>query len=197
MRLQADAARQSGRVVVVIGNHDVQLLAARRFGEPFTTSWLEAGGVPRDLDEMGEAHAAWLANLPAIVVEQEVVLLHADAMFYLDYGSSASEINAGFRHVLSRDDPAAWQRLLDQFGEHRAFSGPNGEAHLQSYLRTFGARQLVHGHTPVPRILQVAPESVNAAYVYCDGRCVNVDPGLYLGGPGFAFRVTLSPTIGQ
>ena len=82
--------------------------------------------------------------------------------------------------------------LLDQFGEHRAFSGPDGEANLEAYLRAFGARQLIHGHTPVPRMLQAPPESVTAAYVYRDGRCVNVDPGMYLGGPGFAYRVQLT-----
>lgn len=192
MRLQTDAARQCGRVVVVIGNHDVQLLAARRFGEPFVTSWLAAGGVPGDLAGLGDEQATWLVDFPAIVVERDVVLLHADAMFYLEHGSTATEINASFRQVLRGGAPEAWQHLLDQFGEHRAFSGPDGEANLEAYLRAFGARQLIHGHTPVPRMLQAPPESVTAAYVYRDGRCVNVDPGMYLGGPGFAYRVQLT-----
>jgi hypothetical protein len=196
MRLQKDAARQGGRVLAVIGNHDVQLLAARQFGGSFTTSWLEAGGVQADLDGLDEAHAAWLRELPAVVMERDSVLLHADATFYLEYGSSLVEINAGFRQVLEGEDAAAWQRMLDQFGEHRAFSGPDGEANLGAYLGAFGARQLIHGHTPVPRMLQVPAESVTTAYVYRDGRCVNVDPGIYLGGPGFAYRVT-PPTIDQ
>ena len=118
---------------------------------------VEGGGVQRDLAGLDEAHAAWLRELPAIVVEREVVLLHADAMFYFDYGSTPTEINASFRQVLEGCDHAAWQRLLDQFGEHRAFSGPDGEANLEEYLQAFGARQLIHGHTPVPRMLQVPP----------------------------------------
>jgi hypothetical protein len=205
MRLQRDAARHGGRVVVVIGNHDILLLAARCFGEPFMANWLEAGGVMRDFEGLTNAHVAWLRHLPAIVVEQEALLMHADAMFYLEYGSSAAEVNAGFWRVLEGDASEEWARLLDQFSEHRAFSGPDGEANLERYLQTFGARQLVHGHTPVPRMLQVAPGTVTAAYVYHGGRCVNVDPGIYLGGPGFAYQVraqeklsrVLRPTIVQ
>ena len=53
---------------------------------------------------------------------------------------------------------------------------------------------LIHGHTPVPRMLQVPAETVTAAHVYRAGRCVNVDPGMYLGGPGFAYHVT-PPTM--
>src|SRR5580765_2924142 len=39
-RLQAQAPRDGGRVVVLIGNHDILLLAARRFGGQFLADWL-------------------------------------------------------------------------------------------------------------------------------------------------------------
>jgi hypothetical protein len=192
MRLQSEAVDQGGRVVVLMGNHDIQLLAARRFGEPFLSGWLESGGLRSDLEGLGDADAAWLEARPALAVEREVILMHADAMFYLDYGASTAEVNAAFRRIVTSDDAAAWQGLLDQFGEHRAFVGPEGEANLARYLETFGARQLIHGHTPVPRMLQVPPETVTVAHTYLDGRCVNVDPGIYLGGPGFAYRATIA-----
>jgi hypothetical protein len=192
MHLQAEARREGGRVNVLIGNHDVLLLAARRFGEPLLTSWLEGGGVPRDLEALTDAHATWLGGLPAMAIEREVLFMHADAMFYLDYGASIAEVNDAFTHILTGHSTEAWQHLLSQFEEHRAFSGADGEAHLNRYLETFGARRLVHGHTPVPRMLQVAAETVTHAYEYGGGRCVNVDPGIYLGGPGFAYRVTIA-----
>ncbi|MBV9595779.1 MAG: metallophosphoesterase [Chloroflexi bacterium] len=193
MRLQQAAAERGGRVVVLIGNHDIQLLAARNFGDAFTTAWLEAGGVPHDLDALSDAHATWLRDLPAVVVDRDVLFMHADAMFYLEFGATVAEVNAEFRRVLEAGDPVAWKRLLARFEEHRAFVEPDGEANLEEYLQTFGVRQVVHGHTPVPRMLRVPPETVTAAYVYCGGRCVNVDPGIYLGGPGFAYLVAEPP----
>jgi hypothetical protein len=114
-------------------------------------------------------------------------------MFYLDYGASLAEVNAAFKRVLVSDDAAEWQRLLDHFNEHRAFIDPYGEANLARYLDAFGAERLIHGHTPVPRMLQVAPETATSAYVYRGGRCVNVDPGIYLGGPGFAYLAAPLP----
>jgi hypothetical protein len=188
MRLQASAVRRGGRVVVLIGNHDVLMLAARRFGEPFMTNWLESGGVLHDLEALTDIQAGWLRALPAVAVEREILLLHADAMFYLEYGSTVAEVNAAFQRILEGDDPGPLDRLLDQFSEHRAFLDPNGEPNLETYLHAFGASQLIHGHTPVPRMLQVPPETVIEPYIYRDGRCVNVDPGIYLGGPGFAYQ---------
>ncbi|MBV9578973.1 MAG: metallophosphoesterase [Chloroflexi bacterium] len=194
-RVQRDAARRGGRVVVLIGNHDMLMLAARRFGEPFLSTWIEAGGVLEDLEALTDTDVGWLGALPALVVERGVVFMHADAMLYLEYGGSVGEVNAAFRRVLEGDDTGAWQRLLEQFGEHRAFSGPDGEANVARYLTGFEVRQVIHGHTPLPRMLQAPPETVTSAYVYREGRCVNVDPGMYLGGPGFAYRVGEPPTI--
>jgi len=195
MRLQAQAAGDGGRVVVLIGNHDILLLAARHFGGPFKADWLESGGVQTDMDGLDDARVAWLTNLPAMVVEQRVLLMHADAMFYLEYGSSVSDVNAAFGRVLSSRDADAWEQLLDRFGEHRAFTDPFGEANLQRYLYAFGADRLIHGHTPTPRMAQIAPETATSAYVYRGGRCVNVDPGIYLGGPGFAYRAVAATRL--
>jgi Calcineurin-like phosphoesterase len=186
MRLQSES---NGRVHVVIGNHDVQLLAARRFGGEMLDAWLDTGGVRSDLENLSAAHVAWLSGLPAMISLGGAIVLHADAMFYADYGNTIEEVNAAFSRILHADSAAQFQSLLDQFQEHRAFSGSDGQAHAVQFLSTFGAHKVVHGHTPIARMLDVDPESVSEAYVYCGGRCVNVDPGIYLGGSGFAFRL--------
>ena len=187
MRLQSES---DGRVRVVIGNHDIQLLAARRFGDEMLEAWLDTGGVQSDLEKLSEAHVEWLSALPAMVSVDGALVLHADAMFYAEYGNTLDEVNAAFGNILHSDDLQRWQRLLEQFHEHRAFVGDDGQSHLENFLGTFGSERLVHGHTPIARMLDLEPESVNEAYVYCGGRCINVDPGIYLGGPGFAFRLT-------
>jgi hypothetical protein len=189
-RLQAQAPSDGGRVVVLLGNHDILLLAAQRFGGAFKADWLESGGVQPDMDGLDDDRVAWLTSLPAMVVEQRTLLMHADAMFYFDYGASLSDVNAAFRRVLVSHDADAWEQLLDRFSEHRTFMDPFGEANLQRYLYAFGADLLIHGHTPVPRMAQIVPETATSAYVYRGGRCVNVDPGIYLGGPGFVYRAT-------
>ncbi|MBV8718012.1 MAG: metallophosphoesterase [Chloroflexi bacterium] len=186
IQLLMDLQLQGGHVRVVIGNHDVQLLAAHRFGGSMVDAWLDAGGVREDLERLTSEHVEWLSNLPALSLIDHTLVVHADAMFYTTYGSTPGAVNARVREVLSSANLSEWQLLLERFGEHRAFFGANGEANLAQFLTTFGGERLVHGHTPIARMLGIPPESVTSAYVYRDGRCVNVDPGIYLGGPGFS-----------
>jgi Calcineurin-like phosphoesterase len=191
MRLQAEAGRSDGQVQVVIGNHDVLLLAVRKFPTEgtFRETWRLSGGQDSDLVRLRGEHVDWLERLPAMLLEADVLMAHADALFYLEYGSGLADVNDGFASALRGRDADAYQRLLTAFTEHRAFLGPDGCAKLDRFLGTFGGQRLVHGHTPIPRMTRQPPETAISAYVYCGGRCVNVDPGLYLGGPGFAYRV--------
>ncbi|HEX9439253.1 MAG TPA: serine/threonine protein phosphatase, partial [Roseiflexaceae bacterium] len=53
----------------------------------------------------------------------------------------------------------------------------------------FGGRQIVHGHTPISSMRRCLPEEVVEPLVYAGGLCVNVDGGMYLGGPGFVYQV--------
>jgi hypothetical protein len=55
----------------------------------------------------------------------------------------------------------------------------------RQFLATFGGRQFIHGHTPVSKMTGQQPETVTKAFVYADGLCIDVDHGLYTGGPGF------------
>ena len=92
--------------------------------------------------------------------------------------------------VLQSDDAARWFRLLDEFGEHRAFvDATTGAERAGAFLDYFGGRQLVHGHTPITKMTGQPPEAVREPLLYAGGRCLDVDPGMYLGGPGFVCRL--------
>lgn len=193
MRLETEAAQRGGHVLTLLGNHDVLILAARRFGEreaggpggTFLADWRMNGGEERDLERLTGAHVAWLARRPALLRLGGTLLAHADATFYARYGGTVEEVNAAFARLLGGGDAPAWDRLLGEFAERDAFLGEDGRHRLDRFLTRFGAGRLVHGHTPIARVTGQPPGGVTGAYTYAGGRAVNVDPGLYLGGPGF------------
>ncbi len=230
-KLQQQAVDAGGQVLALLGNHEVLLLAAQRFGQnaltsyggTFENAWLRNGGVVEDLSRLEDSHLEWLISLLAVTATESRLLLHADASFYLTYGSSAEEINRNIGAVLRSDDIEAWDKLLELFSQRMAFADERtiershrranpgatrstqpednakiadshdtasaNRALVEQYLKRFSVQQLIHGHTPIARIIRCAPESVRSALIYADGRCVNVDGGLYLGGPGFVHCV--------
>jgi hypothetical protein len=101
MQLQREAVDSAGQVSAVLGNHEVQLLAARRFGDTprrdsqntFHGDWHRFGGLLRDLDRLEPAHAAWLERLPIMLRVADDLLVHADATIYPAYGRTIEEVN--------------------------------------------------------------------------------------------------------
>jgi hypothetical protein len=194
MRVQQQAARAGGRVQVLLGNHDVLLLAAHRFGtrpipgseKSFRDHWQESGGQAADLERITPHHVRWLSSLPAMAREGDHLLAHADALLYTRYGQSIAQVDQAVTGLLQSDDAASWFRLLDEFNEHQAFADATaGADRAGAFLRHFGGRQLVHGHTPITKMTGQPPEAVREPLLYASGQCLNVDPGMYLGGPGF------------
>jgi hypothetical protein len=192
--LQAEAAAAGGRVGALIGNHDVLILAARRFGErpsggpggTFLASWRANGGEETDLRRMTDAHVDWLTSLPALALMDSYLLAHADATFYQVYGRTVDGVNRHFRAILHSADAAAWDLLLDYFSQRRAFQDADlGPARVRRVLALYGGRQLVHGHTPIAKLAGCRPEAVTGSYVYAGGLAIDVDAGMYLGGRGF------------
>lgn len=180
--------QRQGDVRVLVGNHDMFLLAARRFPN-LLADFQRVGGQLSDLHRLTEQHVEWLRKLPAMLVYAGTLFVHADAMLYLNYGQTVEAVNDTFRTILSEGHLDLWSRLLDEFSEHRAFLSAEK---FGTFVATYGADVVVHGHTPIARMLRVPPESVTQAYQYQGGRCVNVDPGLYLGGPGFAHHLRVA-----
>jgi fructose-1,6-bisphosphatase len=200
MRLQRESAAAGGHVGALLGNHDVILLAVALV-EPqlrpksrgmFHEAWLRNGGLPSDLERLEARHINWLKNLPAMAVVEDNLLIHADALFYQDYGLSSLEVNGTFRAILAGADIDAWDALLDAFSQRRVFFDKRaGEAQADDMLRQYGGRRLIHGHTPITKMTGEPIQEVREAFVYAGGRCVNVDHGLYLGGPGFVTHLDL------
>jgi hypothetical protein len=199
IRLQQEAAASGGQLNAVLGNHDLLLVAAKRFGErpssgpggSFIEEWRINGGMSSDLTGLTTAHEAWLTGLPAMALVRDRLLVHADASLYLRYGDSLERVNASVAHLIATADERAWDRLLGHFAGRLAFHHPQpeGTARARQLLETCGGRQIVHGHTPIALMVQRPPEDIATPYVYAGGLCVNVDGGLYLGGAGFAWRI--------
>lgn len=197
MRLQREAAEAGGSANTLIGNHDILLLAAFHFGdwprkrrtESFAAIWERNGGNLEDLALLDGRQVAWLCDLPAMTHCGPYLLTHGDTMLYSRYGESVAAVNESFHHLLQTMDPVAWYRLLSEFGEHRVFTSSTGPKRAREFLDQFGGKRIVHGHTPVSRITGEEADEVTAPLIYADGLCIDVDGGMYLGGPGFVYRL--------
>ncbi|MBI1257913.1 MAG: serine/threonine protein phosphatase [Chloroflexi bacterium] len=189
MRLQPEAEAVGGQVRALLGNHEVLFLGAQRFQgmKKFSLSWQRNGGQNTDMALITSRQLAWLRNLPALARVEDRLLMHADAMFYLDYGQSIDEANESIQEILYRSDAEVWDRLLEDFAERMAFSSPHtdGFTNASDCLAYYGGQQIVHGHTPIQYVTDSA--APNAPLIYNQGLCVNVDGGMYLGGTGFVY----------
>jgi hypothetical protein len=197
MRLQHEAAAAGGSANTLLGNHDILLLAAFHFGdwprkrraESFTGIWERNGGNLEDLALLENTQVEWLSNLPAMTHCGPYLLTHGDTMLYTRYGGSVAEVNANGHNLLHTMDPVAWYRLLSEFGEHRVFTSSTGPKRAREFLHHFGGERIVHGHTPISRITGEDAAQVTSPLIYADGLCIDVDGGMYLGGPGFVYRL--------
>lgn len=187
-RLQDEAPAQGGAVQAILGNHELMVLGVLKFGEErpeLVNLWTANGGRFSDLDALGDEDRDWIGGLPAAGVAGETLLIHCDSSFYADRGDSLDELNDSVREVVSDGSFEQFYELLETFFSRFEFSE---DERLEMVLDAFSARRVIHGHTPIPIVLDSDPDSVTEPLVYADGRCTNVDGGMYLGGPGFLYR---------
>ena len=200
MRLAGEAAAAGGLVDGLLGNHDVLLLAVRRFGaaavpgrpEPrgFLDVWRRNGGHDGDLARLTASHARWLAARPAAVLADDHLLLHSDTARYLELGTTIAAINAAVLAELASDDPTTVSDCFWRFTDRGAFV--NGGRQAAGLLATLGGRRIVHGHSTIPEAFGVPSGDVTAPHAYAGGLVLAVDGGGYLGGPLLVTRLTTS-----
>lgn len=192
-RLGVEAAEAGGLADTLLGNHEILLLGSRWFGDElielpaggrsFRSTWQLNGGRESDLQTMTEEQAEWLASRPAMVVEDDHLLVHSDTLAYLDFGATVAEINEALREELTYGDSVRWWNCFRQLTRRHDFRGEGGADRVRELLDRLGGSRLVHGHSPIPEHLAVDPAQVTEPLVYADGLAVSVDGGLFAGGP--------------
>lgn len=200
MRLQQEAAAAGGQVIALLGNHEPLFLAAHRFGvqnmggewgELFMANWIRNGGIQRDMERFMPHHLHWIMGLPAMAHVGDCLVIHADSMLYTRHGQTVDDVNANISALLQSPAVMVWDALLFEYSERSAFTNTDGSgvAQARTVLDMFGGRQIIHGHTPISYVTGLSPASITGPMIYADGLCVNVDGGMYLGGPGFVYQM--------
>lgn len=198
MRLQQNALEKGGRVGALLGNHDVGIVSARLFrevrtdgpGGTFYRDWVKNGGLDSDLARLEARHIEWIQSLPAMALVQDRLLVHADALFYLNYGETVEQVNAAMTRAMSSGSAGAYDQLMAYAGDRLAFAPKqvDGVTRARQFLAQFGGKQVIHGHTPIPTLSGEPLDRVTRAFVYADGLVADVDGGIYKGGTGFVYE---------
>jgi hypothetical protein len=201
MRLSAEAAAAGGYCKALMGNHELLLLGAKRFGDTpvnsgagtatFQAAWLLNGGQKTDMDRLQDHHLQWMARLDAVEEVDGHLLVHSDTTAYLDYGRSIEEVNDTVRETLTRNDADEVWDLFRKFTKRFSFRDEGGADAVRSLLDTYGGTRIVHGHSPIPYLLgEVGSEEdednsdpvVEGPHVYADGLAIAMDGGVTMAG---------------
>ncbi|MFF9898636.1 metallophosphoesterase [Streptomyces longispororuber] len=202
MRLSAEAAAAGGYCKALMGNHELLLIGAKRFGDTpvnsgagtatFQAAWLLNGGQKTDMERLEDHHLQWMARLDAIEEEDGHLLVHSDTTAYLDYGDSIEEVNDTIREALTRNDPDEYWDLFRKFTKRFAFRDDNGAQAVRELLDVYGGSRIVHGHSPIPYLLgEVGSEYdgdddgrpvIEGPHIYADGLAIAMDGGVTMAG---------------
>ncbi|MFF8384083.1 metallophosphoesterase [Streptomyces kanasensis] len=202
MRLSAEAAAAGGYCKALMGNHELLLLGAKRFGDTpvnsgagtatFQAAWLLNGGQKNDMDRLQEVHLQWMSRLDAIVEQDGHLLLHSDTTAYLDYGATIEDVNDTVHSILTRHDADECWDLFRKLTKRFAFRDDGGADAVRELLAAYGGQRVVHGHSPIPYLLgEVGTEDadgepvvpvVAGPHVYADGLAIAMDGGVTMAG---------------
>jgi hypothetical protein len=163
----------------LLGNHDALILGVveetlHGEGGRNTENWLWNGGKVADLRRlMAEPELMeWLRARPAMAMIGDTLLQHSDSPVYLTYGADIDSINRSVERRLASRDPDALFQIFADLCKRRQFYSPQL---VHDYLQVFGAKRLVHGHTPHSQ-----PQAVSLF----GGSIINVDGAMSRGfGP--------------
>lgn len=202
MRLSAEAAAAGGYCKALMGNHELLLIGAKRFGDTpvqsgagtatFQAAWLLNGGQRTDMERLEDVHLQWMSRLDAAALEDGHLLLHSDTTAYLDYGDSIEDVNDTIHELLNRNDADICWDLFRKFTKRFAFrDDESGPVAVRELLDVYGGERVVHGHSPIPYLLgEVGSEdgddssgpTVEGPHVYADGLAIAMDGGVTMAG---------------
>ncbi|MGC5345141.1 metallophosphoesterase [Streptomyces sp. DT171] len=201
MRLSAEAAAAGGYCKALMGNHELLLIGAKRFGDTpvnsgagtatFQAAWLLNGGQKTDMERLQDVHLQWMSRLDAVVEEDGHLLMHSDTTAYLDYGSTIEDVNDTVHAILTRNDADECWDLFRKLTKRFAFRDEGGAQAVRELMSTYGGRRVVHGHSPIPYLLgEVGSEdgedsagpTVDGPHVYADGLAIAMDGGVTMAG---------------
>ncbi|MEX0169112.1 metallophosphoesterase [Streptomyces sp. LMG1-1-1.1] len=211
MRLSAEAAAAGGYCKALMGNHELLLIGAKRFGDTpvssgagtatFQAAWLLNGGQKHDMDRLQDVHLQWMSRLDAVVREDDHLLVHSDTTAYLEYGETIEDVNDTVHEILNRNDADEVWDVFRKFTKRFAFRDEGGAQAVQELLGTYGGRRIVHGHSPIPYLLgQVGTEEgegsggpiVDGPHVYADGLAIAMDGGVTMAGKLLVVQLPLN-----
>ncbi|WP_328947133.1 metallophosphoesterase [Streptomyces sp. NBC_00250] len=211
MRLSAEAAAAGGYCKALMGNHELLLIGAKRFGDTpvnsgagtatFQAAWLLNGGQKHDMDRLQDVHLQWMSRLDAVVLEDDHLLLHSDTTEYLEYGETIEDVNDTVHEILNRNDADEVWDVFRKFTKRFAFRDDGGPQAVQELLSTYGGHRVVHGHSPIPYLLgQVGTEdsegnsgpNVDGPHVYADGLAIAMDGGVTMAGKLLVVQLPLN-----
>ncbi|MCJ1678720.1 metallophosphoesterase [Streptomyces sp. APSN-46.1] len=213
MRLSAEAAASGGYCKALMGNHELLLIGAKRFGDTpvssgagtatFQAAWLLNGGQRTDMERLEDVHLQWMSRLDAAVLEDGHLLLHSDTTAYLDYGDSIEDVNDTVHELLNRNDADITWDLFRKFTKRFAFRDEEtGPQAVRELLDTYGGGRVVHGHSPIPYLLGEVgtedgdeprgPESVDGPHVYAQGLAIAMDGGVTMAGKLLVVQLPLN-----
>jgi hypothetical protein len=188
-RLQQEAAEAGGQVGCVLGNHDMLLYGSKYVPDSPVSDvrsiiqvWALNGGQEHDLKALDDSRARWLADLPAVVLIEGYLLIHADTMAYLEFGKTLDEINTTFHDLMLKRDPEHFGYQTRQlFRRFDFLDRDQGISNARFLLTVLGGKQIVHGHSTIPETFGISPSLVDGPMLYADDLVMAADTGLALG----------------
>ncbi|SDT80010.1 metallophosphoesterase [Actinoplanes derwentensis] len=189
-RLTGQAAAAGGEVGALLGNHEVQLLGAHRFGaapipgwearaDGWYGAWLQYGGRDSDLRGLTPEHLAWLSSLPALALVGDHLLMHCDSTRYLEFAGDLDEVNTIVAEQITGTDSGVWLYFVSRMSGRGELSAP---AAVDALLGAYGGSVIVHGHSTLMSYFGYTPETIKEPHRYGDGRVLAIDGGVFEGG---------------
>ncbi|MES4902361.1 MULTISPECIES: metallophosphoesterase [unclassified Streptomyces] len=212
MQLSAEAAAAGGYCKALMGNHELLLIGAKRFGDTpvnsgagtasFQAAWLLNGGQRTDMERLEDHHLQWMSRLDAMAEQDGHLLVHSDTTAYLEYGDSIEAVNDTVTETLQRSDADECWDLFRKFTKRFAFRDEDaGPLAVRELLDTYGGQRIVHGHSPIPYLLgEVGSEddedggapTVEGPHIYADNLAVAMDGGVTMAGKLLVVQLPLN-----